>query len=85
MEIFLPFLYVGALGALRQDESVFRQMTVNFGSVTHFTDLMFVRDTNEMSIPESYACQGIGLSFMPANAAGMSLSSGTPQPARGVT
>jgi hypothetical protein len=41
-------------------------------------DLSFVRDATEMSIPESYAVQGLSLSHTPREVAATNLAAQTP-------
>ena len=78
-ELLAAILGIGALGSLRQDEAVSRQGVMNHQTAAHLMDLAFVRDHTEMSIPESYAVQGLQLSQLPAQAAGMNLGSQTPK------
>jgi len=80
MDTFLAgVLQMGALSSFRQDDIVSRQGVMNHQTASHLMDLSFIRDANEMSIPESYAVQGLALSSLPVQAAGMNLSSGTPK------
>lgn len=78
-ELLTAMLTVGALTGLRQDEAVARQGVMNHQTAAHLMDLSFIRDSTEMSIPESYAVQGLALSQLPAQAAGMNLGSQTPK------
>lgn len=78
-EFLAGLMQVGALGSLRQDETVARQGVMNHQQAAHLMDLSFIRDATEMSIPESYAVQGLALSNLPAQAAGMNLGSQTPK------
>ena len=78
-DLLAAILGIGALGSLRQDEAVGRQGVMNHQTAAHLMDLAFVRDHTEMSIPESYAVQGLQLSQLPAQAAGMNLGSQTPK------
>jgi hypothetical protein len=78
-ELLASMLTVGALSALRHDDTVSRQGVMNHQTSAHFMDLSFIRDAVEMSIPESYAVQGLALSQLPAQAAGMNLGSQTPK------
>lgn len=73
-ELLTALLGVGALSSLRQDEAVARQGVMNHQTSAHFMDLMFVRDANEMSIPESYAVQGLAMSQLPRETAGLRTS-----------
>lgn len=72
-------LGMGALSSLRHDDAVARQGVMNHQTGSHLMDLSFIRDATEMSIPESYAVQGLALSQLPAQAAGMNLGSQTPK------
>lgn len=78
-EFLSSMLQVGALSGMRQDETVARQGVMNHQTAAHLMDLSFIRDSTEMSIPESYAVQGLALSQLPAQAAGMNLGSQTPK------
>ena len=79
-EFLAGLLAVGALTSLRADDSVTRQGVMNHQTAAHLMDLSFIRDATELSIPESYAIQGLALSSLPAQSAGMNLGSGTPTP-----
>jgi hypothetical protein len=72
-------LAMGALSSFRQDDNVSRQGVMNHQTSAHLMDLSFIRDAVEMSIPESYAVQGLTLSTLPAQAAGVNLGSQTPK------
>ena len=78
-ELMNALLGMGALSSLRHDDAVARQGVMNHQTAAHLMDLSFVRDATEMSIPESYAVQGLALSNLPAQAAGMNLGSQTPK------
>jgi hypothetical protein len=78
-ELMNALLGMGALSSLRHDDAVARQGVMNHQTACHLMDLSFVRDATEMSIPESYAVQGLALSQLPAQAAGMNLGSQTPK------
>jgi hypothetical protein len=78
-ELMNALLGMGALSSLRHDDAVARQGVMNHQTASHLMDLSFVRDATEMSIPESFAVQGLSLSNLPAQAAGMNLSSQTPK------
>ena len=67
-EFAIQTLKAGMLSALRQDETVARQGVINHQTAAHFMDLCFVRDANEMSIPESYAVQGLSQAAAPRDA-----------------
>jgi len=77
-EFLMGVLQTGALSSFRQDDAVGRQGVMNHQTACHMMDLSFVRDATEMSIPESYAVQGLALSSLPAQAAGINLGSITP-------
>jgi hypothetical protein len=80
MDTFLQsILSMGALSSFRQDDNVGRQGVMNHQTSAHLMDLTFIRDAVEMSIPESYAVQGLQLSSFPAQAAGVNLGSQTPK------
>lgn len=72
-------LGVGSLSSLRHDDAVARQGVMNHQTSAHLMDLSFVRDATEMSIPESYAVQGLSLSHTPREAVATNLASGTPK------
>lgn len=78
-ELITAMLGIGALSSLRHDDAVARQGVMNHQTSAHMMDLSFVRDATEMSIPESYAVQGLALSQLPAQAAGMNLGAQTPK------
>jgi hypothetical protein len=78
-ELMNALLGMGALSSLRHDDAVARQGVMNHQTASHLMDLSFVRDATEMSIPESFAVQGLSLSNLPAQAAGMNLSGQTPK------
>lgn len=80
METFLQsLLQAGALSSFRQDESVARQGVMNHQVAAHLMDLAFVRDSTELSIPESYAVQGLSLSTAAREAQGQNLAAQTPK------
>lgn len=78
-ELMNALLGMGALSSLRHDDAVARQGVMNHQTGAHLMDLSFIRDATEMSIPESYAVQGLTLANLPGQAAGMNLASGTPK------
>ena len=71
-------LLLGAMGSLRQDEIVARQAVINHQGASQLCVLAFVRDATEMSIPESYAVQGLAASQTPRDVAGLQTAAGTP-------
>jgi hypothetical protein len=79
-EFACQLLKASMLGSLRQDEAVARQAVMNHQTAAHLMDLCFVRDATEMSIPESYAVQGLSMSQMPREAAALNLADRTPVP-----
>jgi hypothetical protein len=80
MEEFLQvLLQAGALSAFRQDDNVSRQGVMNHQITAHLMDLSFVRDATEMSIPESYAVQGLSMSHLPREAQSLNLAAQTPK------
>jgi RES domain-containing protein len=78
-EFLKSLLMTSALSSSRQDESVARQGVMNHQTAAHLMDLTFVRDATEMSIPESYAVQGLSLAHTPREAQSGNLASGTPK------
>jgi hypothetical protein len=79
MDVFATeLLKASMLGSLRQDEIVARQGVMNHQTAAHLMDLAFVRDATEMSIPESYAIQGLSLSHAPREAQSLSLADRVP-------
>ena len=79
MDALLQLLLgVGSLSSLRHDDAVARQGVMNHQTSAHLMDLSFVRDATEMSIPESYAVQGLSLSHTPREAIVTNLASDTP-------
>ena len=47
------------LSSFRQDDAVARQAVINHQGAAQLAILSFVRDATELSIPESYAVQGL--------------------------
>lgn len=78
-EFLAGLLSAGALSSFRQDDAVARQAVMNHQTASHLMDLSFIRDACEMSIPESYAVQGLSLSHLPREAQGINLSAQTPK------
>lgn len=78
-EFLQSLLQAGALSSFRQDDNVSRQGVMNHQVTAHLMDLSFVRDATEMSIPESYAVQGLSMSMLPRESQGINLSSATPK------
>ena len=75
----MAMLIMQALSGMRQDEAVARQGVMNHQSTCHLMDLYFVQGSNEVSIPEGYAMQGLSHSALPAQAAGLNLAAQTPK------
>jgi len=71
-------LQVQALSGMRQDESVARQGVMNHQIASHLMDLAFIRDSTELSIPESYAVQGLSMSMLPRESQGLNIAAQTP-------
>ena len=69
------------LSSFRQDDNVGRQAVINHQLACHLMDLTFIRDATEMSIPESYAIQGLSMAQLPREAQGINLASQTPKAA----
>lgn len=78
MEFLAQLMMAYALGAQRQDDTVARQGVMNHQASSQLATLSFIRDATEMSIPESYAVQGLSLSHLPREAQGINLSDRTP-------
>jgi hypothetical protein len=78
-EFAAQVLKAGMLSSLRQDESVARQGVINHQTTAHLMDLSFVRDATELSIPESYAVQGLSLATTPRESQVLNLASQTPK------
>lgn len=84
MDQLLQYLLgVGSLSSLRHDDAVARQGVMNHQTAAHLMDLSFIRDATEMSIPESYAVQGLSLSHTPREAVSANLAAQTPPTWRG--
>ena len=77
----LQLLMTDALGAQRQDHNVARQGVMNHQVTCHLMDNVFIRDTTEMSIPESMAVQ----SMIPREAQFANLADRTPVVKSGTT
>lgn len=76
--LLTAMLGVSAIGSLRQDEAVARQGVMNHQTSAHLMDLAFIRDHTEMSIPESYAVQGLAMGHLPGQIAGLQTASQSP-------
>lgn len=79
-EFLVSLLKLNALSSMRNDESVARQQVMNHGTTAHFMDMSFVRDAFEVGVAEAYAMQGLAMSQLPSQAAGMQLSDRVPAP-----
>lgn len=80
-EFLKSILMAGALNSFRADDNVTRQGVMNHQTSAHLMDLSFIRDATEMSIPESYAVQGLQHASTPRDAAAINLAARTPQAA----
>lgn len=79
MDPFLQgMLQAQCLSGFRQDEAVARQAVMNHQTACHLMDLAFVRDSTELSIPESYAVQGLSMAHLARESQGLNLASQTP-------
>jgi len=78
-EFATQMLKASMAGSLRQDEIVARQGVMNHQTAAHLMDLSFVRDSTEMSIPESYAVQGLSMAQAPREAQAGNLAAQTPK------
>lgn len=77
-EYAIQVLKASMLTSFRQDDNVARQGVMNHQTASHLMDLSFVRDATEMSIPESYAVQGLANSQTVREAGPTNLAAGTP-------
>ena len=75
----LALLEIGSLSSLRHDDIVARQGVMNHQSSAHLMDLSFINAQTEISIPESYAIQGLAASQLPREASGINLAAQTPK------
>lgn len=57
--VLSAILALTGIGNYAQDSNVARQGVMNHQQESHLCTLAFIRDHTEMSIPESYACQGL--------------------------
>jgi hypothetical protein len=80
-EFLANTLKAQVLSAMSKDEQVARQGIMNHQTACHLMDLSFVRDATEMSIPESYAVQGLASAHLPREQAGLNASHLTPSTA----
>ena len=78
-EFAAQLMKMSALSDLRQDTSVARQGVMNHQTTAHLMDLTFVRDSTEMSIPESYAVQGLSMAQGPREAQALRTSVHVPK------
>jgi hypothetical protein len=84
-EYVVALLKVSAVSSMRHDDIVSRQGVMNHQTSAHFVDMLFARDAVEMSIPESYAIQGLAAGQLPAQTAGLNASHATPSSAPSAT
>lgn len=75
----MAMLAMQGMASLRHDDAVARQGVMNHQTSAHMMDMVFIQSVTEVSVPESYAMQGLSASTLPVNAAGMNLASGTPK------
>lgn len=80
-EFLANALKAQVLSNVAKDEHIARQGIMNHQTACHLMDLSFVRDATEMSIPESYAVQGLAASQLPRDTAGLNTSHLTPSTA----
>ena len=80
-EYSVQLLKAQMLSSFRQDDNVGRQAVMNNIVACHLMDLSFIRDATEMSIPESYAIQGLSMAHLPREAQGINLAAQTPKAA----
>lgn len=81
-ELLKAILGSQSVSALRHDDAVARQGVMNHQTAAHLMDLSFINAQTEVSIPESYAIQGLAASHLPREAAGINLASQTPKDAK---
>lgn len=79
--LLLAILGSQSVSALRHDDAVARQGVMNHQTAAHLMDLSFINAQTEVSIPESYAIQGLAASQLPREASGINLAAQTPQKA----
>lgn len=70
---------IGALSDVRHDNMVSRQGVMNHQNAAHMMDLAFIRDLTELSIPESYAVQGLANTQGTRDAQAQNLAAQTPK------
>jgi len=63
-------LKMHGISSMRADDAVQRQAVMNFGTSSHFMNLLFAKDSCEVSIAEAYAMQGLAAANLGAQAAG---------------
>lgn len=80
-ELLSLLMGVGALSSLRHDDAVARQGIMNHQTGAHLLDMTIARDATEMSIPESYAVQGLSMSQAPREAVAANTAARTPNAA----
>jgi len=76
--LLLAILGSQSVSALRHDDHVARQGIMNHQTAAHLMDLSFINAQTEVSIPESYAIQGLAASQLPREASGINLAAQTP-------
>lgn len=76
--LLLAILGSQSVSALRHDDAVARQGVMNHQTAAHLMDLSFINAQTEVSVPESYAIQGLAAAQLPREAAGINLAHQTP-------
>ena len=77
-QFIAQLLMLGGISSFRQDEAVARQGVMQHQLNSGLLVLSFIRDATEMSIPESFAVQGLSAASLPRDAAGINLARQTP-------
>lgn len=77
-EFILGLMKMGGLASMRADDAVARQGVMNFGTSAHFMNLLFIRDSCEVSVVEGHAMQGLAASTLAAQASGYQLADRVP-------
>jgi len=76
-EMIQEMLKMQLLSGLRADETISRQSLMNHGTAAHFLDMMMIRDSCEVSVPEGFAIQGLAMAQAASLMAGMKSAGGT--------
>lgn len=80
-EYALQVLKASLVTSFRQDDAVARQAVINHQASCQLMLLSFIRDATEMSIPESYAVQGLANAQTTREAPVQNLAARTPSAA----